>query len=464
MSGADFAAYIDEASQPRLQRAEVDYAQLRPVHWVLEGFIASGEVHTFAGQPGCGKTTLFAALSLVVAGYGRQLGSNVPNDRPRRVVIVSEHVGQFEQLMYGYARRYDLPAEELKGRVLLYGAQRLRQDELRGELVRVIRENSASGEELPLLILDTASASFDLQDENANSEVGAMLAELKQCVNATGAPVWVITHAAKALGRNDSEITPRGASAYIGDVHGTGSVFRDPNLPSWVFLRSLKNRAVRRFEEIGMQTFIEWHEVLDERGIAQQVGIRLGVPETTGESDRQSAAAQQLQAERSAAGLILRVKAQGLLREVIAAQGHAALWSGTGPSRRPADVAPAAAVTIDALKERLGIGSTNATEMLQHLREWAQRGELDLEQRGAWLVLRNPRSISEESRGIPEESAGIPSQRGKPGAAGSGGLSAPLPPPAPNPVPLPSSPRGILKGEEGKQASGNRPSKARSRT
>lgn len=395
-------------SAPRLQRAEVDFGQLRAVRWVIDGFIASGEVHTFAGQPGVGKTTLLAAIALVVAGYARELGSNVPNDRPRRVVIVSEHVGQFETLLFGFAKRYGLPVEELKQRVVLYNATRLPIDVLQEEIVRVIKENASAGDERPLVILDTASASFDLQDENSNAEVGGMLAELKHAVAATGAPVWVITHAAKALGRHDSEITPRGASAFIGDVHGTGSVFRDPNLPSWVFLRSLKNRAVRRFEEIAMETFIDWHTTLDERGLEQEVGIRLGVPVTSGETNRQAAAARNIEAAKTVEGFALKVKAEALVRELIEQHGRVAIWSGSGPRWRPESVHPSWAITNELVKARLGKGSKVAGEIVQHLREWIEAGALEVEISGAWWILREFPVIPEQSSKIPEQSSAIP--------------------------------------------------------
>lgn len=450
MSLDRFKELLDE---PRLQRAEVDFTTLRAVPWVIEGFIASGEVHCFAGQPGVGKTTLFAALALVVAGYGRQLGSDLPNDRPRRVLVVSEHVGQFETLLYGFCASYALPADELKERVLLYHAARLTLSELQGELRHVIRQHKAAGEEPPLVILDTAAASFELEDENDNAAVGAMLAELKHVVLATGAPVWIIAHAAKALGRHDAEITPRGASAYIGDVHGTGSVFREQDLPDWVFLRSLKNRAVRSFEEIGMQTRIEWHEATDERGRAQQVGIRLGAPGKSGETIRKTVAQEHAQAARAVEELTLRVKAKQLVLEIIERHGIAAIWSGSGASARPESIPADAAITVPRLKAALGKGSSTAGEVMHELREWAGESDFDVEQRGTWWVLRKKARIAEKSPGFPRFPAGFPEvsqtaeESGTGGAAG-GGASAPAAPQAPDLPPEGEVSRSVfLKGK-----------------
>jgi len=416
-------AFSTAVALPRLQRADVDFATLRAVPWVIEGFIASGEVHCFAGQPGVGKTTLFAALALIVAGYGRQLGSDVPNDRPRRVLVVSEHVGQFETLLYGFCASYALPADELKERVLLYHAARLTLSELQGELRHVIQQHVSAGEEPPLVILDTAAASFELDDENDNAAVGAMLAELKQVVLATGAPVWIIAHAAKALGRHDAEITPRGASAYIGDAHGTGSVFREPDLPDWVFLRSLKNRAVRSFEEIGMQTRVEWHTTTDERGITQQIGIRLGVPGKSGKTLRKSAAQEHAQAARVVEEFTLRVKARQLVLEIIEQHGIAAIWSGSGISARPESIPADAAITAARLKAALGKSSSTAGAVMHELREWAGKSEFEVEQRGTWWVLRKKAEIPVKSPQSPRNPREIPKKSPTAEESGTGGAA-----------------------------------------
>jgi len=331
----------------RLRRSAVDLSTLRPVKWVLQGFVASGEVVVWAGQPGVGKSTVFAALSLVVAGFGAAMGSDIMNDRPRRVVIVSEHAGQYERLLYGFIHRFGLSVEEVQYRIVLFDAARLAHAEIAAEVTALIADAAQDEEDPPLVILDTASASFDVADENSNAEIGGMLAEIKRPVAMTGAPLWVIAHAAKALGREDSEITPRGASAYIGDVHGTGSVFRDKNFPSSTFVKSLKNRSEREFNEVEVRTEVVWHEVTDERGVIQRVGIRLGVPMISGDVVRQEAAQasadadrQRRQQERSVeidAEIVQAIGAAIARAELLSGQALAAEVAGS-ISKRPADI------------------------------------------------------------------------------------------------------------------------------
>lgn len=272
----------------KLKPATNSFLELRPIRWVIEGFVAAGEVVTFAGQPGVGKSTAFAALSLVVSGFGQQIGSNLANDRRRQVCIVSEHPEQYQRLLYGFIARYGLDGAEVERWVHMYDTARLNMREVGRELRHLVDVHS--GDEPPLILLDTASATFNLANENDNAEVGGLLAAIKAPVTDTGAPLWIVAHAAKALGREDSDISPRGASAFMGDVHGTASVFREKDRPDSIFIRSLKNRNQREFDEIELSTEVQWHEVVDERGVVQRQGIRLAAPMS----------ATQTQAQRSA--------------------------------------------------------------------------------------------------------------------------------------------------------------------
>lgn len=431
----------------RLQRAHVDFGSLRPMRWVIDGFFPDAEQHTLAGQPGVGKSTKIAGLAMVVAGYGRQIGSDLPNGRPRRVLIVSEHAAQYERLFFGYCRRYDLPAADVADRVRLYHAVRLALGELGLELRHVITECLEAGEEAPLVILDTAAATLALDDENDNAEVSAMLAELKHVIRETASPCWVIAHAAKALGRNDAEITPRGASAFIGDAHGTAAVFREEALPDEIFLRSLKCRSVRDFDEIATTTVVDWHDVVDERGVTQRIGIRLGVPRRSGEQHRKSAASALAEEAREVADRQLRQTAQEYVRDLIRRRGSAAIYSGSGPSARPAEIAAETAVTAAALKAELRRSSSTAQELMEHLRSWALGGSMDVRSVGCWYVLREKPAITEDSPPSPRIPQGFPedsSTRRQRGARreGGGGTSSPAPFP-------PSSPSFSIGEEEG---------------
>lgn len=346
----------NEDSQFRLKRSTVNFAVLKPINWVLDGFLASGQVAVFAGQPGVGKSTVFAAMAMVVAGFGQAMGSDIAVSRPRRVVIVSEHSEQYERLFYGMCKRFMVSPAALAEEIILFDAARLAPSEINAEIMQLIEV--AGGPEPALVMLDTASASFDVADENSNAEVGAILAALKLPVTRCGCPLWVIAHAAKALGREDPEITPRGASAYIGDVHATGSVFRDKNFKDSTFIKSLKNRNERDYAEIEIKTEVHRFDSLpNEFGEIQRVGIRLGIPMKAGDACRKAAAQASLDAEKARAAeeraaeidaeIIHTVGAAIARRELLSANAVATEVKAAGVRRRPEDIKDRISALVD---------------------------------------------------------------------------------------------------------------------
>jgi RecA-family ATPase len=261
----------------KLRPANLNLREIRAIRWVIQGWVAAGEIVTFAGLPGVGKSTAFAGLTLVVAGFGRAIGSNLRNDRPRRVVIVSEHAEQYQRLLHASIKRHGLDPDAVADAIELFDAVRLKTAEIAREIAHLVEEHRTDSEP-PLVILDTASSLFALEDENSNAEVAGTIAALKGTVTATGAAIWIVAHAAKAFSREDSDITPRGASAFMGDVHGTGSVFRDTNTPGSVFVKSIKNRSVVEFSEIEAAMETVTLEAVDERGVVQQLPVRIATP------------------------------------------------------------------------------------------------------------------------------------------------------------------------------------------
>jgi len=352
-----------------LKEFEGSFDVLEPVEWVLEGFIAARQLVMFAGQPGVGKSTVFSSIALLVAGFGRQMGSDVPNDRFRRVAIISEHPEQYQRLFFGFIKKFGLVPAEVMHMVRVFHSARMTAEELPKEVFKVIKK--IGGDEPPFVVVDTASSVFDVSDENNNAEISSMLIALREPVRLTGAPVWVITHAAKALGREDSEITPRGASSYVGDVHATGSVFRDKNMPDSTFIRSLKNRNEREYNEIDIRTEVQWHHVTDERGVIQRVGIRLGVPMMSGDQKRKDAAARASEASREAD----QAKGMDIMRERVAMALEAAIASGQllSATDLAEKFAGKKSAKLDCINQMVAMGDLVVTDWPKELRPRAQK-------------------------------------------------------------------------------------------
>lgn len=265
----------------KLRRAEVRYDVVHVPEWVIDGFNASAEITVFAGLPGVGKSTAIAALVMAVAGFGSAIGSTLPVRRTRTVALVSEHSAQYGRIFAAYCYKFSIDPEQLQDRVVCHDAQRLVKQEVAAELTYLVGQHTE--EDPPLIVLDTASATFELDDENSNAEVAGMVAEVKNVVTATGAPVWIIAHAAKTMARTDADVLPRGASAFIGDAHATAAVFQDDHSPDCTFIKPIKLRHERTFDEIEVQTQAIRLQGINARGeTSPVVDARLELTHQTG--------------------------------------------------------------------------------------------------------------------------------------------------------------------------------------
>jgi hypothetical protein len=205
--------------------------------YVYDKFMSTG-VNVVAGAPGVGKTTLVIPLALAAAHL-------CPADHPlkpkvrRNVIIVTESVVQVQRVIYSLAQWgfTGMSAADFDARVRVIPAQRLDP-----EVVASIAEHYAAWttpnnkvdgsvlEALPLVVLDTANAVLELENENDNAEVGRAMALIKQAFNAF--PLIIVAHTSKMMGTGETDgLSPRGASAWTGDAQGVYTVFKDGEHP-----------------------------------------------------------------------------------------------------------------------------------------------------------------------------------------------------------------------------------------
>ena len=356
----------DSVENFRLKSTIKGYSHIDTPDWILPEFNAAGEITVWAGLPAVGKTTGVAALVMVIAGYGSKIDSDIINPTPRTVIIVSESSLQYQKIFHGYCDKFNIAPVDLESSTHIYDAVRLHRHELSPELVELVRKHPSN--EPPLIILDTASAMFDLTDENSNAEVAGMIAEIKNHVIPTGAAVWIIAHAAKPVRRDDSEAMPRGASSYIGDAHATGAVFQSPASPDTTFFKSLKFRHERQFDEIGVETFTHAVTATDRHGIQSTLTLRLGVPKRTSLAARaQLVQAIQTASDQQEAQFDLQM-AEGLLKQMVIKHGSVAVSNGGRSSKVPESLGACTVLSIKRLRESMKVGQARAAAALVGLR------------------------------------------------------------------------------------------------
>lgn len=256
-----------------------DLSRLAPIDYLLEGFMA----HSFfilAGQPGVGKTTAVLSLCIVMAGFTVD-GCELHAKRKRKSIIVTEDSDQVIRTLFAYSKHFNI--QNLHDWFVIIDARRSNvQDLLR--LAHNIEIHTVDNVR-PLLVLDTANSTMDIDNENDNSEVGAYIAALKQTIFVQQkTPVVILTHTNKTISRQDSDAMARGASAFTGDATLTGILFMDEG--NQRYLKLTKTRYEPKFREIKFNSHTFCEPVITKDGDMQEIICRVAIPVMSSEDER----------------------------------------------------------------------------------------------------------------------------------------------------------------------------------
>ena len=286
----DFAAVINapvttDAPDPSWPELALDLTRLNPIDYLIEGFMA----HSFfilAGQPGVGKTTAVLSMCMVMAGFSVE-GCEIHSKTRRKSIIVTEDSDQIIRTLFAYSKHYGI--NNLNDWFVVIDARRSNVKDLL-RLAHNIERHTVNGIK-PLLVLDTANATMDIDNENDNSEVGSFIAAIKQTIFIQQkAPVCILTHTNKTISRQDSDAMARGASAFTGDATLTGVLFMDED--NQRYLKLTKTRYEPAFREIKFDSITFPEIVITPAGDLQEIICRVAIPAMSSEQDRRQAAAE----------------------------------------------------------------------------------------------------------------------------------------------------------------------------
>ena len=339
----DFAAVISQAQGDAPVATEeakgwpertLSIGQIKPIRYMVKGFWA----HSFmvlAGQPGIGKTTAVISLCMVMAGIQAK-DCELTATKKRKTIIVTEDSDQVERTLTGYSRHYGISAQALSDWFVIIDAKRSNVKDLLMLAHNVI--NHTIDNVRPLLVLDTANATMDIDNENDNSEVGAYIAALKQTIYIQlDTPVCIITHTNKTISKSDSDATARGASAFTGDATLTGVLFEDETKTR--YMRLVKTRYQPNFREIKFQSDVFADTVLDEDGDIQEQMVLLVVPAMSSEEDRRQAANDRQNDKRQQQVQDAADAACNFVQSIINAKGAVIMRRGSGRPSVPKEMA-----------------------------------------------------------------------------------------------------------------------------
>jgi hypothetical protein len=338
----DFAAVISQAQGDAPVAVEeakgwperqLTIGQIKPIRYMVKGFWA----HSFmvlAGQPGIGKTTAVISLCMVMAGLQAK-DCELTATKKRKTIIVTEDSDQVERTLTGYSRHYGISASELSNWFVIIDAKRSQVKDLLMLAHNVIHHTIDNVR--PLLVLDTANATMDIDNENDNSEVGSFIAALKQTIYIQlDTPVCIITHTNKTISKADSDATARGASAFTGDATLTGVLFEDETKTR--YMRLVKTRYQPNFREIKFNSDVFADTVLDEDGLIQEQMVLLVVPAMSSEEDRRQAANERMNDKKQQQVQDAADAACNFVQSIINAKGAVIMRRGSGRPSVPKEM------------------------------------------------------------------------------------------------------------------------------
>jgi RecA-family ATPase len=276
----------NQDNQPYWNEVDLDLNHLKPIDYLIDGFLAHS-LMILAGQPGAGKTTAMLSLAMVVAGFHLK-DCSLSTEAPRKIIYVTEDVSQIQLSLFSYAKHHGINPERIKEMIHVIEARRSEMPDILQLTTNITKHTITQGTTIlrPWLILDTASATFDIEDENNNSEVAVYMEGIKQTIyTKLNTPVAIATHTAKSNAISDDSATARGASAWTGNATLTATLFigDDENR----YLSLVKKRYQPPITELKFQTFINNEVTVSRWGNIQDVVCITVIPTESSKEIRQ---------------------------------------------------------------------------------------------------------------------------------------------------------------------------------
>lgn len=265
-------------------------------NWLVDGILAD-KMTIVAGSPGVGKTSCMVPLALVVAGFQSHL-SNITSKYNRKVVYVTEDKWQIDSIIHGVLKHMTMPDgkkvtyEMIAERFIVIETMKSKVSDLilLAEVAVGYMEDlaatSGTVEMRPLVVLDTSSATFMLDDENNNSEVSKYVAAIKESFINKDIPVWIVAHTAKINKRSDvAALSVRGAGAFEGDANCIAYLVQEENLATRFFVLG-KHRYSATYQEIAIDSVVHQETAVNKYGDMETFYYRYSTLERSSEGSR----------------------------------------------------------------------------------------------------------------------------------------------------------------------------------
>ena len=256
--------------------------------WVVDGIIPTG-VGVIAGSAGVGKTTAIVPVAVTVAGFQSHL-SNVSVKMRRKVIYITEDDAQVFRVLFGIQKWLQtqnggrIDRKDLSEWFHVYNSKRLTPDQLKYVLLEAHRDFMTTFGEIPsppLVVLDTAAANIDLDNENDNALISKNMAILKEVHASTRMPIWIVAHLTKTAKGIDVDnldtLSARGGGAWEADANWTAILSTEKETETRI-MKMNKRRVELQYGEIEFDSAVHEEFVKDQFGDMVGVSYRYSIP------------------------------------------------------------------------------------------------------------------------------------------------------------------------------------------
>ncbi len=205
--------------KPRLvniRRVDAFAGEYEPAEYLIDYMLQSGFLYSLTAETGAGKTALMILVSALVA-TGKPFGE-VEVKKGSVIYCVGENADEFRQRMI-CLRENSYDADEFNGiHVLTPEAHKGLLTE-RGSAEVAAYAGALGG--VDLVVVDTAAAFFDGDEENSNTELGEYARRLRRRLcTLPGKPCVVVCSHPTKNAKTHEELVPRGGGAFVAEVDG----------------------------------------------------------------------------------------------------------------------------------------------------------------------------------------------------------------------------------------------------
>lgn len=200
----------------RIRRADAFAGEYYPAGYLIDYMLQCGFLYSLTAETGAGKTALMILISSLVATG--QPFKDAEVKRGNVIYCVGENADEFRQRIICLRENSYSPADYDSIHVLTPEAHK---GLLTPEGAAQVAAYAEALGGVDLVVVDTAAAFFDGEDENSNTELGEYARRLRRRLcTLPGKPCVVVCSHPTKHARTHEELVPRGGGAFVAEVDG----------------------------------------------------------------------------------------------------------------------------------------------------------------------------------------------------------------------------------------------------